>query len=87
MDDICLIVTSGYTCIEVNLENVITMTITMIDSCSDGEHSCHLHIHFHGCGMERGWLGDGYIQRTGFLPLAEANNIVMMFPQVSLGEE
>ena len=36
--------------------------------------------------MERGWLGDGYIQRTGFLPLAEANNIVMIFPQVSSGE-
>ena len=52
-------------------------------SCSDGELSCHLHVHFHGCGMERGWLGDGYIQRTGFLPLAEANNIVMIFPQVS----
>ena len=52
-------------------------------SCSDGELSCHLHVHFHGCGMERGWLGNGYIKRTGFLPLAEANNIVMMFPQVS----
>jgi len=50
--------------------------------CSGGERQCHLHLHFHGCGMERGWLGDGYIQRTGFLPLAEANNIVMMFPQV-----
>ena len=32
--------------------------------------------------QERGWLGDGYIQRTGFLSLAEANNIVMMFPQI-----
>merc|ERR1711913_226193 len=51
-------------------------------SCSDGELPCHLHLHFHGCGMERGWLGDGYIQRTGFLPLAEANNIVMIFPQI-----
>ena len=64
---------------EVDLENVLNSLL----SCSDGEHSCHLHVHFHGCGMERGWLGDGYIQRTGFLPLAEANNIVMMFPQVS----
>ena len=32
---------------------------------------------------ERSWLGDGYIQRTGFLPLAEQNDIVMLFPQVN----
>ena len=64
---------------ELDPENVLNSLL----SCSDGEHSCHLHVHFHGCGMERGWLGDGYIQRTGFLPLAEANNIVMIFPQVT----
>ena len=33
--------------------------------------------------QERSWLGDGYVQRLGFLGLAEENNIVMMFPQVS----
>ena len=27
-------------------------------------------------------IGDGYIQQSGLLPLAEANNIVMLFPQV-----
>ena len=27
-------------------------------------------------------IGDGHVQRNGFLPLAEENNIVMMFPQV-----
>ena len=33
--------------------------------------------------QERSWLGDGYVQRLGFLGLAEENNIVIMFPQVS----
>ena len=33
--------------------------------------------------QERSWLGDGYVKRLGFLGLAEENNIVMMFPQVS----
>ena len=50
--------------------------------CSNGENECHLHVHFHGCGMEAGWLGDGYVQRTGFLPLAQSNDIVLIFPQV-----
>ena len=32
--------------------------------------------------QEKGWIGDGYIKRSGFLALGEANNIVMLFPQV-----
>ena len=54
------------------------------DRCSNGANECHLHVHFHGCGMEKGWLGDGYVQRTGFLPLAQTNDIVMIFPQVNI---
>ena len=30
----------------------------------------------------RFFIGEGYVQRNGFLPLAEENKIVMMFPQV-----
>ena len=32
--------------------------------------------------QERGWLGSGYITRTGFLPLAADNDVVIMFPQI-----
>ena len=32
----------------------------------------------------RSQVGDGYIKRTGFLPIANENNIVMLFPQVFL---
>jgi len=51
-------------------------------SCENGANNCHLHVHFHGCTQERGNIGDGYIRQSGLLPLAEANNIVMVFPQV-----
>jgi len=50
--------------------------------CGDGIKECHLHVHFHGCNMESGLIGDGYIQTSGLLSLGEANNIVMLFPQI-----
>ena len=50
--------------------------------CVNGSNQCHLHINFHGCGVEKSWLGDGYVQRLGFLPLAEDNDVILMFPQI-----
>jgi len=50
--------------------------------CENGNTECHLHVHFHGCNMESGLIGDGYIQRSGFLSLGQANNIVLLFPQI-----
>ena len=34
--------------------------------------------------QEASWIGDVYIQRSGFLSLAEENDIVMVFPQVDI---
>ena len=28
------------------------------------------------------WIGDNYIRHSGFLPLADANDVIMLFPQV-----
>ena len=50
--------------------------------CANGANQCHLHVHFHGCGVEKSLVGDGYIQRLGLLPLAEDNDIILMFPQI-----
>jgi len=43
---------------------------------------CHFHVHFHGCGMCYDNIGTEFILGSGFLDVAEANNIVMLFPQV-----
>ena len=32
--------------------------------------------------QEKGWVEDGYAQRTGFNELAKSNDIVIMYPQV-----
>ena len=36
------------------------------------------------CHVSQGrfWISDNYVQKSGFLPLADTNDIVMMFPQV-----
>ena len=38
------------------------------------------------CHVSQGrfWISDNYVQKSGFLPLADTNDIVMMFPQVKL---
>ena len=64
--------------------NVISMSIFMavLWWVKSKDHQTLLVSNTKMC-QERSWLGDGYVQRLGFLGLAEENNIVMMFPQVS----
>merc|ERR1712117_906003 len=52
------------------------------DNCVNGTVQCHLHLHLHGCTQTREWIGDGYVQGTGLIPLAAKNNIVVIFPQI-----
>ena len=49
-------------------------------SCREGE-TCRLHIAFHGCkqGIDR--LDDQYARGTGYNGWAEANGIVVLYPQ------
>lgn len=50
------------------------------DGCQTQE--CPLHVAFHGCSQTIGDIGLDYVKNTGFLGLAESNNIIMLFPQV-----
>lgn len=43
---------------------------------------CRLHIVFHGCQQGASFVGDAFVRRSGYLPLAEANRIVLLFPQI-----
>jgi len=49
--------------------------------CAEGRQ-CHLHLHFHGCGMGSGWIGDSFIRNSGFLAVADASDMILLFPQV-----
>jgi poly(3-hydroxybutyrate) depolymerase len=51
--------------------------------CSQGaEQSCRLHVVFHGCKQGGSFVGDTFVRRAGYLEVAEANRIVLLFPQV-----
>ncbi len=47
---------------------------------SDG---CALHVVLHGCGQNVESLGDAYVRHTGYNRWADANRIVVLYPQTS----
>jgi len=42
---------------------------------------CSLHVSFHGCIQGGSFIDSTYVTNTGFLPWADSNNIVVLFPQ------
>lgn len=48
----------------------------------DAEAQCRLHVVFHGCKQGVGAVGDAFARGAGYLEVAEANRIVVLFPQV-----
>jgi poly(3-hydroxybutyrate) depolymerase len=51
-------------------------------ACSLGTNRCALHLVLHGCGQSASQIGSVFMEQTGYLPWAAANNIVLAFPQV-----
>jgi len=49
--------------------------------CIKGRH-CRLHLVLHGCGQSAATLGMDFIRQSGYLPWAESNGIVLLYPQV-----
>jgi hypothetical protein len=53
-------------------------------TCSEADSGkpCRLHVVFHGCRQGASFVGEDFIRRSGFLQVASANRIVVLFPQV-----
>lgn len=51
-------------------------------ACAGGAESCALHLVLHGCDQSAESVGTEFIELSGYLPWAEANGIVLAFPQV-----
>jgi poly(3-hydroxybutyrate) depolymerase len=49
-------------------------------ACADGQ-PCKLHVALHGCKQNAASIGMAYVTDTGYLPWADSNNIVLLFPQ------
>lgn len=46
-----------------------------------GKQTCKIHVAFHGCAQTQDDIGKAYATETGFNQWAEANNIVVLYPQ------
>ncbi len=54
-------------------------------ACADGGKACALHLVLHGCTQSAVTIGTDFIELSGYLPWAEANDIVLAYPQVVSG--
>jgi poly(3-hydroxybutyrate) depolymerase len=50
-------------------------------SCSE-QPGCRVHIALHGCEQSRETVGDSFVKGAGFAEVADANRLVILFPQV-----
>lgn len=57
-----------------------TAFVYVPESCAAGD-PCRLHIALHGCKQGREVIGDDYALLTGYNRWAEANGIVVLYPQ------
>jgi hypothetical protein len=49
--------------------------------CKDKTANCKLHVAFHGCLQNRRAVGQAWIENAGYNGWAEANNILVLYPQ------
>lgn len=43
--------------------------------------TCKLHVALHGCLMAARNIGDIYVRNSGYNTVADANNIIVVYPQ------
>jgi poly(3-hydroxybutyrate) depolymerase len=52
-------------------------------ACTEGAR-CRLHVAFHGCQQNEAMIGDAFIRHAGYNSWAEANDIVVLYPQTAM---
>jgi hypothetical protein len=50
-------------------------------SCAN-DTACRVHIAYHGCAQNRATAGDAFIRESGYAGWADANALVVLFPEV-----
>ncbi|MGO4381157.1 extracellular catalytic domain type 2 short-chain-length polyhydroxyalkanoate depolymerase [Pseudoduganella sp. RAF53_2] len=51
--------------------------------CEGDAASCRLHVVFHGCKQDPANIGDTYVRNAGYNGWADANRIVILYPQAT----
>jgi len=52
-------------------------------ACNGPGQSCKAHLVLHGCAQTSAQIGTAFVEQSGYLPWAEANNVILAFPQVA----
>lgn len=55
-------------------------------ACAAGA-SCRLHIALHGCQMSTSYVQEQFVEKAGYNRWADANNIVVLYPQADKGSK
>ena len=55
------------------------------EACAAEGGSCRLHLVLHGCAQAVSQVGTAFIEQSGYIGWAAANDIVLAFPQVAPG--
>ncbi|XP_062507721.1 uncharacterized protein LOC134184120 [Corticium candelabrum] len=50
-------------------------------ACRNRSKVCRLHVALHGCEMSREYISLAFVEHAGYNPIAEANNIIVLYPQ------
>jgi hypothetical protein len=51
------------------------------EACASKQNDCHLHVAFHGCRQTTEDIGLDFIYHSGYNEWAEANQIIVLYPQ------
>lgn len=52
-------------------------------ACNAGTTRCRVHVAFHGCQQGAETIGDRFYAGAGYNPVADANNIIVLYPQAN----
>lgn len=55
-------------------------------ACQSGDTQCRLHVAVHGCLQSSDRIGDAFYSGAGYNRWAEANNIIVLYPQVAISD-
>lgn len=59
--------------------------IVYVPRACRASRGCRVHIAFHGCNQQRAKAGDAFVKDTGYANWADANRLIVLFPQVTAG--
>jgi hypothetical protein len=57
--------------------------VVYIPKACEEQQGCRVHVALHGCEQAREKVGDTFVKDSGFARLADANRLIVLFPQVS----